>query len=80
MKNYKSLLCSLVLLFLFINMYSQKKAQSALKPYNIDWTTGNQTDFDLSHLLKSLPEQPVLFKSKTDISIPPMVKGLGFGA
>jgi hypothetical protein len=52
MKNYKSLICTLVLLFLFINMYSQKKAQSALKPYNIDWTTGNQTDFDLSHLLE----------------------------
>jgi hypothetical protein len=51
MKNYRSLLCTLILLFMFTNLYSQKKAQSALKPYNIDWKTGNQTDFDLSRLL-----------------------------
>jgi hypothetical protein len=52
MKNYKSLICTLVLLFLFTNVYSQRKGQSAFKPYNIDWTTGNQTDFDLSHLFE----------------------------
>jgi hypothetical protein len=61
-------------------MYSQKKAQSALKPYNIDWTTGNQTDFDLSHLLIKPAGASGFIKLKTDISIPPMVKDLGFGA
>jgi hypothetical protein len=52
MKNYKSLICTLVLLFWFANVHSQKKAQTTLQPYNIDWTTGNQTDFDLSSFLE----------------------------
>jgi hypothetical protein len=52
MKNPKSLICVLALLFLFATAYSQRRARSALMPYNIDWTTGNQTEFDLSRFLE----------------------------